>query len=115
MRHQGIERLRVTTDWDKDAVASALVPDMNEWLGMWMACTKSLKALLSRLAYREPLEMLSCFCCIMGDNDIDQYSTDALDEARENISQQRRVMRGKSAFKDEANPAIIIRHAMAIA
>ena len=117
MRHQGIERLRVTADWDKDTVASAMVPDLNDWLSTWMASKEnsSLMALLSRLAYREPLEMLSCFGCIMGDNEIDQYSTDALDAARDAISKQRQVMRGESAFQDEAHPAIIIRRAMAIA
>ena len=115
MRHRGIERLSVTADWDKDAFASAMVPDMNEWLSIWMASPEigSLKVLLSRLAYREPLEMLSCYCCILGDSEIDQYSTDELDAAQVAIGKQRQVMRGASASKDEARPAIIIRRALA--
>ena len=72
----------------------------------------SLKALLSKLVYREPLEMLSCFCCIMGDSDIDQYSTDALQSARDAISKHRRLMREASTVKDEAHPAIILRKAI---
>ena len=114
MRHQGIEKLRVTANWNKDEVASAMVPDMNEWLSTWMSSKyiTSLKVLLSRLAYREPLEMLSCFCCIMGDNDIDRYSTDALESAWGAFGKQRRVMRRASAFKDDAHPAFIIRKVM---
>ena len=117
MRHQGIEQLRVVTDWDKDQVIAAMVPDMSEWLQSWMSSKDmpSLKTLLSKLAYREPLEMLSCFCCILGDNDIDGYSTDALESARDVISNQRRLMKEASTFKDEAHPAITIQKAMAIA
>ena len=114
MRHKGIERLRVTTDWDKDEVAAAVVPDMNEWLSTWMASKdiRSLKVLLSRLAFREPLELLSCFCCILGDNDIERYTTDELESSRYAIGKQRQEMIATSATQDEANPAIIIRRAI---
>ena len=115
MRHQGIQQLRVVMDWDKDQVAAAMVPDMSEWLITWMASKDcpTLKTLLSKLAYREPLEMLSCFCCILGDNEIDQHSTEVLESARDAICKQRRQMREASSSKDEANPAIIIRKALA--
>ena len=114
MRHQGIQKLRVVTDWDKDHVAEAMVPDMSEWLVAWMASKDcpTLKPLLSKLAYREPLEMLSCFCCILGDSDIDQHSTEVLESARDAICKQRRHMREASRTKDEANPAIIIQKAL---
>ena len=117
MRHQGIERLRVTDDWDKDQIAASMVPDMNEWLSAWMTSkevgARSLKPLLSKLVYREPLELLSCFCCILGDGLIDQYSIDALDSARDAINKERKQMREASAFKDEGHPALILQKAMA--
>ena len=114
MRHQRIRQLRVVTDWDKDQVVEAMVPDMSEWLKAWMASRDfpTLKTLLSRLAYREPLEMLSCFCCILGDNDIDTHSTEVLKSAREAICKQRRSMREASRSKDEAHPAIVIQKAL---
>ena len=117
MRHQGLERLRVTADWDNDQVAAAMVPDMNDWLSAWMTSkvigAGSLKPLLSKFDYREPLELLSCFCCILGDAAIDQYSTDALDSARDAITKQRQQMTEASAFEDEGHPALIIQKAMA--
>ena len=114
MRHQGIHQLRVVMDWDKDQVVEAMVPDMSEWLSAWMTSKDSptLKMLLSKLVYREPLEMLSCFCCILGDNDIDQHSTEVLVSAQDAIRKQRRHMREASRSKDEAHPAIIIQKAL---
>ena len=114
MRHQGIQQLRVVTDWDKDQVVEAMVPDMSEWLRAWMSSKDfpTLKTLLSRLAYREPLEMLSCFCCILGDNDIDQHSTEVLESARDAICKHRQLLREASRSKDEAHPAIIIQKAL---
>lgn len=92
-----------------------MAPDMSEWLSSWMASKEvpSLKTLLSKLGYREPLEALSCFCCILGDNEINQYSTDALNSARDAINKQRRLMREASAFKDETHPAIILQKVLA--
>ena len=114
MRHQGIQQLRVVTDWNKAQVAEAMVPDMNGWLITWMASKDcpTLKTMLSKLDYREPLEMLSGFCCILGDNEIDQHSTEVLESARDAICKQRRRMRVASSSKDEAHPAIIIRKAL---
>ena len=63
MCHRGIEQLRVTADWDKDQVVRAMVPDMSDWLSSWMSSTGvgPLKSLLSKLSFRERLEMLSFF------------------------------------------------------
>ena len=115
MRHRGIEQLRVTADWDKDQVVAAMVPDMCDWLSSWMSSpgAGSLKSLLSKLSYREPLEMLSCFCCILGDNEVEAHSTDALASAGDAIGEQRRIMRATSARQDEGHPALIIREALA--
>jgi hypothetical protein len=52
-------------------------------------------------------------CCILGDAAIDQYSTDALDSARDAITKQRQQMTEASAFEDEGHPALIIQKAMA--
>ena len=48
----------------------------------------------------------------LGDRDIDEYSTDALQSARGAISKQRRLMTEASTVKDEAHPAIILRKAI---
>ena len=65
------------------------------------------------LNYREPLELLSCFCCILGDNVIDQCSTEDLYSARDAISKQRQQMREASASEDEGHPALIVQKAFA--
>ena len=76
MRHHGIPKLKITTDWSHKEVAAALVPDQSEWLTLWMTslADDSLKVLIQKLNYREPLEMLSCFACILGDSAFDQFS-----------------------------------------
>ena len=48
------------------------MPDQSRWLHVWMATLDgdSFKELVKTLAYSEPLERLSCFACIVGDNAI---------------------------------------------
>jgi hypothetical protein len=36
MRHAGIDRLKLQQDWGQHEVAKALVPDMNNWVSMWI-------------------------------------------------------------------------------
>ena len=118
MRHRRIERLRVVADWDKDEVTMAMVLDMSDWLTTWITAAQveamSLKQLLSKLSYREPLEMLSCFCCILGDTSIDRFSIEELQSARDAICERRRCIREESIYEDEGNPTIIIRSAMGL-
>ena len=72
MRHHGIMQLQITAEWGLTEVAEALVPDQRRQLHVWMTALAghSLKKLVKMLAYSEPLEMLSCFACILGDNAI---------------------------------------------
>ena len=59
MRHAGIDRLKLQQDWGQHEVAKALVPDMNNWVSMWI---KRAGKLLKQLHYTEPFELLACFC-----------------------------------------------------
>ena len=59
MRHRGIQRLRISKDWDIGALKVALKPDQRAWLCTWLtsaAASNSLNKLLKALAYK-PLEM----------------------------------------------------------
>ena len=53
------------------------------------------------------------FSCMLGDNEIEAHSTDALASAGDAIGEQRRIMRATSARQDEGHPALIIREALA--
>jgi hypothetical protein len=58
-------------------VAKALVPDMSDWVPMWTKrAGNSLKRLWKHLQYTEPMELLTCFACLLGDSAIDNTSTD---------------------------------------
>ena len=60
MRHAGIYRLKLQQNWGQHEVAKALVPDMNNWVSMWIKrAGNSLKRLLKQLHYTEPLELLT--------------------------------------------------------
>ena len=62
MRHSGIDRLKLEQDWGQHNVAKALVPDMNNWVPMWVKRVgNSLKRLWKQLQYTELLELLTCF------------------------------------------------------
>ena len=69
----------------------------------------SIRKLLSKTNYREPLELLACF---LGDSRTDQCNTDALALARYAINEGRQQMRCISAFQDEGHPAVIIHTVM---
>ena len=54
MRHAGIDRLKLQQDWGPEEVAKAMVPDMSEWVPLWMkSAGNSLKTLLNQLQYTE--------------------------------------------------------------
>ena len=69
MRHHGITSLRVTADWDSTGLQEAITPDQNKWLPMWMSkvANDSLRQLLKHIRFREPVEMLSAYACVMTD------------------------------------------------
>jgi hypothetical protein len=87
MRHAGIGRLKLQQDWGQHEVAKALVPDMNKWVSMWIKRVgNSLKILLKQLQYTEPLKLLTCFACLLGNSAIDKHSTDELRSASHAIT-----------------------------
>ncbi len=116
MRHQGIERVRVSVDWTSDQATAAMVPDRSQWLKLWMESpavgANSIKKLLSKLDCQEPLDMLSCVVCILGDSRMEHYSTAALASARDAITEVRQQMRQGAAFQDEGHPAVIVQTVM---
>ena len=87
MRHAGIDRLKLQQDWGQHEVAMALVPDMSDWVPMWTKrAGNSLNISLKQLQYTKPLELLTCFACLLGDSAIDKHSTDALRNASHAIT-----------------------------
>ena len=80
MRHRGINRLTVTIDWAGQEIVAACRPDQGRWLPRWMRALAddSLTRLLAILHYKEPLELLSCFACVMGDEQLVTLSVDAI-------------------------------------
>ena len=97
MRHASIDRLKLQQDWGQQEVAKALVPDMNKWVSMWIIrAGNSLKGLLQQLQYTEPLELLTCFACLLGDSAIDKHSAYELHSASHAITKER--ARVKSPF-----------------
>ena len=114
MRHAGIDRLSVVEDWSASQVSLAMLPDRSEWVQCWLRIAgDSLKTLLKKLSYREPLEMLSCCACILGDSSIDKFPTEALEAARTDIVLERERAKAKSAWSDEDHPGNIIEQVMA--
>ena len=98
MRHAGIDRLKLQQDWGQEEVAKAMVPDMSEWVPLWMkSAGNSLKTLLKQLQYTEPLELLTCFACVLGDSAIDKHSTDELRSASHAITKERARVKAKSS------------------
>ena len=107
MRHKGIHRLTVCTDWTRQQIAKAMVPDRSAWLDTWMKTVAgdSLKTLLRKLEFQEPIELLSCFACVLEDSAIDQHSAETLLATRSGIIKERnRVKRDGH----DGNPAIIV-------
>ena len=114
MRHKGIQRLKVCKDWSRQQVTKAMVPDRSAWLDSWMKnmAGDSLKTLLRKLDFQEPLEMLSCFACILGDSAIDQHPTDALLAKRPEIIKERNRVKRDGSRNEEGNPAVIVQAIM---
>ena len=108
MRRAGIKRLKVTDDWGSEQVAEAMLPDQSEWLSCWMTeFTKdSLKGLLMKLNYKGPLEMLSCFACVLGDNALQDVSAEQLKKYRRQIKDVRAATCQKYGM--EGCPALIV-------
>ena len=108
MRHHGIKRLAVKADWGHDALAEALQPDQSKWMATWMSsfAGDSLRKLLRILAFVEPLEMLSCYACLLGDNAITDIDMEKLKDEVSAIALRRREMRVQACW--ECNPALVV-------
>ena len=91
----------------------ALAPDMSDWVPLWMkSAANSLTALLKQLQYTEPLELLTCFACLLGDSASDNYSTDELRSASHAITKERARVKAHSSCHVEGNPAVIVQTVM---
>ena len=72
MRYQDIERLRISVFWTSSQVREVLVPDRVQWLLLWRTSVAvcvcvcggggSIRKLLSKFNYREPLEFFIVLC-----------------------------------------------------
>ena len=111
MRHRGITRLRVNQDWGWEETAEATQPDQCKWIQYWMTtvASNSIKKLMNVLAYREPLELLSCFACIFGDNSIMCVTEADVTKSTDRIRRIRRRCRKESGR--ESHPAYVIKEA----
>ena len=80
MRHHGVYKLRIVEDWNADQLQEAIKPDQNQWLSTWMSSLagNSLNKLLNRLEFKESLEMLSVFTCIMNDSAMMEFDFEHL-------------------------------------
>ena len=113
MRHAGIDRLKLQQDWGQQEVAKALVPDMNNWASMWIKRAGNSSNILSKqLHYTEPLELLTCFACLLGDSAIDNHSTYELRSASHAITKERARVKAHSSGHVEGNPAVIMQTVM---
>ena len=112
MRHQGIKRLEVKRDWCQDELTEALQPDRSKWISLWMSSLAggSLKKLLRKLDFVEPLEMLSCYACLLGDNAIESIDADKLNHCVSAIARRRRQMGEEACW--ECNPALVMKDVM---
>lgn len=116
MRHKGIQRLTVCQDWSRQHIGKAMVPDRSAWLDTWMVSVAgdSLRTLLRKLDFQEPVELLSCFACILGDSAIDQHSTDSLLARRSEIIKERNRVKRGGHHNEEGNPAVIVQTVMSM-
>ena len=113
MRVLGIQKLIPKRDWGIDALNEACQPYMNKWIVIWMKglAANSTKKLLRRLAYQEPLEMLGCFGCLLGDTIIQAIPFEILKARQDDIKQARRDMFEQHGRR-ECNPALVVKAAM---
>lgn len=107
MRNAGIDCLCVSADLDSNQVVQAMLPDQSHWLQLWMKSTNnSLKKLMKVLDFKEPLEMLSCFACVLGDTSLNNASIDQITKSCTRIREARKTMVSSWGF--EGNPALIV-------
>ena len=62
--------------------------------------------------HTEPLELWTCFACLLGDSAIDKHSTDELRSASHAITQEQARVKARSSCHVEGNPAVIVQTVM---
>ena len=113
MCHAGIDRLKLQQDWGQHKVAKALVPDISDWVPLWTKrAGNSFNILSKQLQYTEPLELLTCFACLLGDSAIEKHSTYGLRSASHAITKERARVKAHSSGHVEGNPAVIAQTVM---
>ena len=112
MRHAGVSSLKIVEDWTSEQLQDAIKPDQNEWVARWMSglAGTSLTQLLRLLRFREPLEMLSVYVCIMNDSTLMAYPLKQLKERVDDITKARCQMRRQNG--QEASPALVVKSVM---
>ena len=94
MRHHGVKALKIVREWGAQELQAAVGPDRNGWLVVWMSrlAGDSLKKLLRRLRFTEPLDMLSVLACVMNDSDLMKFPLKQIREHADEIRKARRQM-----------------------
>lgn len=94
MRVRGIRQLSVVRDWGEAELMEACRPDMSGWIPIWMKSVagNSLKKLIRFLSYKEPLELLGCFACLLGDSTIQSIDQEQLKRFARKVKERRRQM-----------------------
>ena len=113
MRHHGVMSLKVTVEWDSTELQSAVKPDQNKRLPMWMpkVANDSLRKLLKHIRFRAPVEMLSLYACVMNNTTIVASS---ITQIRKQAGEIRRVRRSMyEQIGREDHNAMALRSAMA--
>lgn len=113
MRNSKVKGLTLDIDWGVDEVVAAMLPDQSEWIPLWMQkCTRdSLRQLLRKLNYCEPLEMLSCLACVLNDSSLTSVPIEKLERNSALIMKCRRAVIQEYGF--EGHPTLIIKQALA--
>ena len=104
--------LRATMDWDSKELQEK--PDQNKWLPMWMPKVAKylLRKLLKHIRFREPVEMLSVYACVMHDTTIMAIPITQIRKQADDIRRARRTM--YEQVGRDAHPAVVLRSALAV-
>ena len=108
MRHHGVKNLSIVEDWTLTQLQEAIQPDQNKFLTMWMThlAEDSLKQLLRRIRFAEPLEMLSVYACVLNDSTLMSFGIEEIRERKGEIRKARREMRSSGGY--EMSPALVV-------
>ena len=111
MCHHGVKNLSIVEDWTLTQLQEAIQPDQNKFLTMWMThlAEDSLKQLLRRIRFRESLEMLSVYACVLNDSSLLTCPLDDMMKREGEIRKARgREMRKLKEGGYEMRPALLV-------